>query len=107
MGWIPAPIIPRRQWPKFRYATKKAITAKQYQQIIEREQNPEKRAFYQLLWHLGGSQTDIAILTAEAIDWTNRTVNFPRKKNHQTWAQRFVDECAQRCSGSATDPSPG
>ncbi len=94
MGWIPAPIIPRRQWPKFRYATKKAITAEQYQQIIEREQNPEKRAFYQLLWHLGGSQTDIAILTAEAIDWTNRTVNFPRKKNHQTCAQRFGDECA-------------
>lgn len=94
MGWIPAPIIPRRQWPKVRYAAKKAITVEQYRQIVDREQNPEKQAFYHLLWHLGGSQTDIAILTAEAIDWTNRTVNFPRKKNHQSCAQRFGDECA-------------
>ena len=94
MGWIASPIIPRRQWPKVRYAAKKAITEEQYLRIIDREQNPEKRAFYQLLWHLGGSQTDIASLTAEAIDWANRTVNFPRKKNHQTCAQRFGDECA-------------
>jgi len=94
MGWIASPIIPRRQWPKVRYAAKKAITEEQYLQIIDREQNPEKLAFYQLLWHLGGSQTDIATLTAEAIDWTNRTVNFPRKKNQQTCAQRFGDECA-------------
>ena len=94
MGWIASPIIPRRQWPKVRYAEKKAITEEQYRQIIDREQNPEKRAFYQLLWHLGGSQTDIAILTANAIDWTNRTINFPRKKNHQTCSQRFGDECA-------------
>jgi integrase len=94
MGWIASPIIPRRQWPKVRYAPRKAITEEQYLQIIEREHNPEKRAFYQLLWHLGGSQTDIAILTAEAIDWTTRTINFPRKKNHQTCAQRFGDECA-------------
>ena len=94
MSWIAGPIIPRRQWPKVRHATKKAITEEQYRQIIDREQTPEKLAFYQLLWHLGGSQTDIAILTAEAIDWTNRTVSFQRKKNHQTCAQRFGDECA-------------
>jgi len=94
MGWIASPIVPRRQWPKVRYAEKKAITEAQYLQIIDREQNPEKRAFYQLLWHLGGSQTDIATLTAEAIDWTTKTINFPRKKNKQTCAQRFGDECA-------------
>jgi len=94
MGWIATPIIPRRQWPKVRYADKKAITEEQYTQIIAREKNPEKQAFYQLLWHLGGSQTDIAILTAEAIDWQKRTITFPRKKNQQTCAQRFGDECA-------------
>jgi integrase len=94
MSWIAAPIIPRRQWPKVRYPTKRAITADQYQQIIGREQNPQKLAFYQLLWHLGGSQTDIACLTAEAIDLTTRTVHFPRKKNQQTCSQRFGDECA-------------
>jgi integrase len=94
MGFLAVPIIPRRQWPKVRYAEKKAITEEQYLQIIDREQNPEKRAFYQLLWHLGGSQTDTAILTAAAIDWTTRTISFPRKKNHQTCAQRFGDECA-------------
>ncbi len=94
MGWIASPIIPRRQWPKVRYATKKAITEEQYLRIIDREQNPEKLAFYQLLWHLGGSQTDIATLTAEAVDWTTRTINVPRKKNQQTCALRFGDECA-------------
>jgi integrase len=94
MGWIASPIIPRRQWPKVRYAEKKAVTEEQYLQIIDREQNPEKRAFYQLIWYLGASQTDIATLKAEAIDWTNRTVNFPRTKNKQACAQRFGDECA-------------
>ena len=94
MGYLAVPIIPRRLWPKVKYPDKKAITEEQYLRIIDREQNPEKRAFYQLLWHLGGSQTDIATLTVEAIDWPTRTINFPRKKNQQTCAQRFGDECA-------------
>jgi hypothetical protein len=30
--------------------------------------NPERRAFYECCWHLGGAQSDVAELTAEDID---------------------------------------
>ena len=36
--------------------------------------------FYQLCWHLGASQGDIAMLKGEDMDWENNTVNFTRKK---------------------------
>ena len=38
------------------------------------------RVYYSLLWHLGGSQTDIASLRAEAIGWQDRTVSYGRQK---------------------------
>jgi integrase len=47
---------------------------------VERENNPERKKFYELCWHLGGSQGDIANLKAEDVDWENRTVSFTRKK---------------------------
>jgi integrase len=42
--------------------------------------NPERKALYQLCWHLGASQGDIANLKGEDVDWTNGTVSFVRKK---------------------------
>ncbi len=48
--------------------------------IIDREPNTERKLFYELCWHLGGSQSDIAQLHAEDIDWTDRTVSFVRVK---------------------------
>jgi integrase len=63
-----------------RHKDRRAITSEEHQRIIEREHNPEIRAYYQLLWHLGGSQTDIAELTAEDIDWKDRTVSYRRRK---------------------------
>ncbi len=36
--------------------------------------------FYALCWHLGGSQTGIANLKAEDIDWTNQTIAYARRK---------------------------
>ncbi len=42
--------------------------------------NPERKALYQLCWHLGASQGDIASLKGEDVDWTNGTVSFTRKK---------------------------
>ena len=52
-----------------RIRERRAITFEEHQKIIERELNPATRAYYELLWHLGGAQTDIATLTAEDIDW--------------------------------------
>jgi len=68
MDWLLKSVVPKRQWPKVVHRKRRAITLAEHQQIIERELNPERRAFYQLCWHLGGSQTDVACLNAEDID---------------------------------------
>jgi integrase len=80
MSWLPAPVIPRRQWPPVRYGEKRAITLAEHQKIVAAEVNPERKVFYQLCWHLGASQGDIALLKGEDIDWVNSTVSFFRKK---------------------------
>jgi integrase len=80
MNWLPAPVIPRRQWPPIRYGEKRAITLTEHLKIIAAEVNPERKVFYQLCWHLGASQGDIACLKGEDIDWANTTVSFFRKK---------------------------
>ena len=80
MNWLPATVIPRRQWPAIHYKEKRAITLEEHQKIIAAEVNPERKTLYQLCWHLGASQGDIANLKGEDVDWTNNTVSFVRKK---------------------------
>ena len=80
MNWLPWPLIPKRLWPEIKFSPKRAITLEEHQLIVVREQNPERRDFYELCWHLGGSQTDIANLDAEQIDWKNGIVGYARKK---------------------------
>jgi integrase len=80
MNWLPWPLIPKRQWPAVRFKDKRAITLEEHQKIIAAEVNPERKALYQLCWHLGGSQGDIANLKGEDVDWQNGTVSFMRKK---------------------------
>jgi integrase len=80
MNWILAPIIPRRQWPKIYFKDKRAITSEEHRRIVERETNPERKKFYELAWHLGASQSDLANLHAEDIDWPSRTLTFERIK---------------------------
>lgn len=80
MNWLPWPLIPKRQWPAVKYKEKRAITAEEHQQIIAAEVNPERKALYQLCWHLGASQGDIASLKGEDVDWQNGTVSFTRRK---------------------------
>jgi integrase len=80
MGWLPMAVMPKRRWPAIHYQPRRAITAVEHLAIITRERNPERRAFYQMAWHLGASQTDLANLKAEDVDWQNKTVTFFRKK---------------------------
>jgi integrase len=80
MDWIPKSVIPKRQWPAIKFKDKRAITLAEHQAIISREKNQERKRFYELCWHLGGSQGDIACLNAEDVDWENRTISFTRKK---------------------------
>jgi len=81
MNWLPWSILPKRQWPKVKFKEKRAITLAEHQRIIAAEGNPERKALYQLCWHLGASQGDIASLKGEDVDWTNHTVGFTRKKS--------------------------
>src|ERR1700733_2447778 len=81
MNWLPATVIPRRQWAAIHYKEKRAITLEEHQKIIAAEVNPERKTLYQLCWHLGASQGDIANLNGEDVDWTNNTIGFTRKKS--------------------------
>lgn len=92
LNWLPCSIIPRRQWPPVRFREKRAITLEEHQRILTAERNPERRAFYDLCWHLGGSQGDLAQLRAEDIDWGNRTVSFFRHKTGTVTLQHLGPE---------------
>jgi len=80
MNWLPASILPKRQWPAVKYKERRGITLEEHEKIIGAEVNGERKAFYQLCWHLGGSQGDIANLMGEDVDWENETLSFRRKK---------------------------
>jgi len=80
MNWLPWPLIPKRQWPSVRFKDKRAITNSEHCRIVERERNPERKAYYQLVWHIGASQSDLANLHAEDIDWQARVICFERMK---------------------------
>lgn len=80
MEWLLKSVIPRLQWPKPVFKPKRAITADEHAAIIERELNPERRDFYELLWHTGAAQSDAAYLLAEDVDWNQRTICYSRKK---------------------------
>jgi len=94
MHWLPWPILPNRQWPAVQHKERRAITAEEHARIIEREHNPEIRAYYQMLWHLGGAQTDIAELTAENIDWRECTIAYQRNKTGVPVVITFGPEAA-------------
>src|SRR5262249_30441632 len=57
--------------------------------------NAELRDYYELLWHFGGSQTDMASLCAEDIDWSNQTVSYARMKTGSQAMIRFGDTVAK------------
>ena len=95
MNWLPWPLVPKRQWPPVEFGEKRAITLAEHQAIIEREQNPERKAFYKLAWHLGASQSDLACLTAENVDWDNHVISCARMKTGTVAIMRFDEEVAE------------
>jgi integrase len=80
MDWLLKAVIPRRQWPKFEFKEKRGITQAEHASILAAERNPEWRAYYQVLWHLGGAQSDVANLRAEQVDWGMNVISFNRMK---------------------------
>lgn len=92
MGWLPWPVVVKRQWPAIEFKDKRAITSEEHQTLIALENNQERKAFYELCWHLGGSQSDIVNLQADNIDWEIKVVSFSRKKTKSVAMIHFGEE---------------
>lgn len=80
LSWLPWPILAKRAWPKIHSQSKRAITCEEHRAVIALEKNPERRAYYELLYETGAAQTDAANLTCENIDWINGVLIYRRKK---------------------------
>ncbi len=80
MGWILAPVIPPKLWPKTEKKHRRAITLQEHQRIIQAEGNIERKHYYELLWEIGSAQTDGSNLTAANIDWNNQLLSYQRQK---------------------------
>ena len=80
LGWLAWPILSKNVWPKIRSRRKRAITPGEHASIVGAEQNPERRAYYALLYETGASQTDAASLRAEDIDWCDGVLIYRRRK---------------------------
>jgi integrase len=80
MTWIARPLLPKRRWPKVVYKPKRGITWAEHQLVIGRENNVERKLYYELAWETGASQTDLANLTNDQIDRQTRMIVFSRQK---------------------------
>lgn len=95
LGWLPWPVIPKRQWPAVRHREKRAVRHDEHLAILAAERNPERHAFYELCWHLGGSQGDIANLSGEDVDWEQGIITYRRQKTNTVAMLHIGDELAE------------
>jgi len=85
LGWLPWPVLPTKLWPALQVKSKRGITLEEHQQITSTETNRERRLYYELVWEIGASQTDAALLTADNINWNERILSYQRQKTG-TWS---------------------
>lgn len=95
MGWLPWPVLPKRRWPAIHYGERRAITPEEHEVIVSREPNRELRAFLWCCWYIGGSQSDVAHLKADDVDWENQIVSFFRAKTGTAQILRFGKDLAE------------
>jgi len=92
MGWLPVPVLPKKKFPKIKHKEQRAITWDEHVRIIAREGNPERRDFYELCWYFGGSQSDIANLQANDLDYERRCFVYDRLKTGNMGGMRIGDK---------------
>jgi len=92
MGWLPVPILPKKKIPKIKHKEARAITWDEHCRILAREGNPERRDYYELCWHFGGSQSDVASLHAEDLDYERRCFVYDRMKTGNMGGMRIGDK---------------
>ena len=80
LGWLLAPVMAKRAWPKFKYGARRAITAEEHEKILGSERMEDYAMYFRLLWETGGSQADVAHLNAEDVNWSNRRLFYSRRK---------------------------
>jgi integrase len=80
LRWVDKDLIEQSLWPKVRWNHFRAITKEEHEKILESTEDPERRNFYELCWHLGASQGDAANLDASNIDWNQRLLIYRRAK---------------------------
>ncbi|HEV2327889.1 MAG TPA: hypothetical protein VGY56_03765 [Verrucomicrobiae bacterium] len=95
MTWLPWPVLPKKRWPAVEFKEKRGITLAEHLAIVAREPNAERKAFYQLAWHMGASQSDLAFLEAENVDWENHVFSYARKKTGTVAIMRFDEDLAE------------
>jgi integrase len=85
MDWLLSNVIAKKVWPKIKHKVRNPVTAEQHAKIIAAEHNLERRNYYELVWMTGGSQTDIANLAAEDVDFVeNKLVYYRQKKGEES-----------------------
>jgi hypothetical protein len=80
LGWLLAPVLARKLWPKLRTKKTKAITSDQHTRLVESEKDDEFRHYLEMLWEIGGAQTDTARLQRDNVDLFNRRITYNRQK---------------------------
>lgn len=80
LGWLLQRALSRKGWPPLKYRKRRGITVNEHQAILAITGREDFRLFLELLWETGGSQTDIACLDAEDIDWQTRRFFYERAK---------------------------
>ena len=80
LGWLLAPVMADAAWPAMRRKHFEAITEEEHQRILAKEQNEERKLYYEMLWETGGSQSDIANLHWSRVDKETNTIEFIRQK---------------------------
>jgi len=71
------------------------VTLEEHQLLVNAEKNAERRAFLELLWHVGAAQFDLVNLKAEDVDWQARTISYNRQKTGRLCTLRFGDAVAE------------
>jgi hypothetical protein len=80
LGWLLATVMADAAWPPVRKKHFEAITEEEHLRIVAKEQNTERRLYYEMLWETGGSQSDIANLHCNRVDKETNTIEFFRQK---------------------------
>ena len=89
-GWLPWPVMPKKQWPGFGTKPKRAITHEEHELVLNRARDPEMKGFLWCCWHLGGSQSELARGSRRRM-WIGETwrVSFFRSKSGKPQIIRF------------------